>query len=344
MKSKRPKPSSSSSTSKALVRVTRTLERVTKKYPGEELAPRVPRSEILPVQLLGDEADLGALGLVEVKLTPQEEQILSRPVDDTRVLIKPSGQPYLSHPEYTRWFNEAFGRLGWSIVPKAKPLSNGANVVVPYVLYIHGKPAAFAYGEQDYHDNNREQTYGDAAEATVASALRRMAKRLGVGLELWDRAWIDEWIHEHCIKVRVVVGREKKVAYQWRKKDAPPFWNEVTGKGRTAEGEEQSDRDYDAEPAEQPQRRAPAREERPAGHNPKDGEPITEGQVRRLWVIVRNSGRSDEVVKTWLRTRYNLDTSKKIKRGDYDFICKCIEAEGSLPLTGAPGRSPGQEG
>lgn len=153
--------------------------------------------EVLPpAGILGDEAAVGALGLVEVKLTDAEEAILSEPVNPADVSFKPAKRgepptiPYLSHPVYTKWFNRAFGRLGWAIVPKSKPIKNGDVIMCPYMLYIHGQPAAFAWGEQDYFANNAQQTYGDAVESTVASALRRCAKRLGVGLELWDKTWI----------------------------------------------------------------------------------------------------------------------------------------------------------
>src|SRR3990167_5946168 len=64
------------------------------------------------------------------------------------------------------------------------------TITCPYVLHIHGKPVAFAMGEQEYYDSNEQQTYGDALESTVASALRRCAKRLGVGLELWGQDFL----------------------------------------------------------------------------------------------------------------------------------------------------------
>lgn len=303
-------------------------------------APEASAPQETDLQVLGDEAALGALGLVEITLTPKEERVLSRPVDESRVCVKPTGQVYLPHAEYTRWFNAAFGRLGWVLVPKAKPLSNGVNVIVPYVLYIHGKPAAFAYGEQDYHEGNREQTYGDVAEATVASALRRCAKRLGVGLELWDRAWGHEWTRTHAVCVPVLVSRKgadgawtKKRAFQWRRRIDPPFPTEVQGDGRTAEGDEYHPREFAGAEPERPQKR-PVREERPAGHHSHAAEVVTEAQLRRLYVIVRNSGRSDEVVKAWLKVRFGLESSKDIKRQDYEFIVRCIEADGPLPLSG----------
>jgi len=231
-----------------------------KKRAKKKAAPRVPRARAVatiaagqapveqPVQKLEDphtlteDVILGALGLTELKLTDHEESILARPVNESDVLIKPSGQPYLSHPTYTRWFNEAFGRLGWSLVPRSKPAMQGNSVVQGYVLYIHGQPVAFAWGEQTYHEKSREQTYGDCLEATVASALRRCAKRLGIGLEMWDKTWLFDWTRRHCIAVSVSerdwkTGARKNVT-RWRRKTDPKLpWE----KGQAPEGHDEDD-------------------------------------------------------------------------------------------------------
>lgn len=285
--------------------------------------------------VLGDEASTGALGIVEVKLTDAEELVLSRAVNMDDVLMKPTGQPYLSHPAYTKWFNAAFGRLGWAIVPKSKPVKLGTSVVCHYLLYIHGQPVAFAIGEQEYHENNREQTYGDAVEATVASALRRCAKRLGVGLELWDKRWLQAFIDERCVKVflRAKGGDDPKVA--WRLKTDRPFWNESG-----AVDSETSRRDS----------RETAKLSPPAiSHDGKGNEKITAEQVKRLWVIARKAGREDVAVKAWLVIAYGVDSSKDIKRKDYETICDVLGRPGPLLMPGTTiaataTREPGEEG
>lgn len=173
---------------------------VRKKSPAPRILFLDPQGMLpqAPVGQLGELATVGALGLAEIKLTEAEEKVLSRPVDASQILMKPARRgeepsiPYLPHIVYTRWFNDAFGRTGWSIVPTAAPKKVDNLVLVPYLLYIHGIPVAAATGEQEYIESNRQQTYGDVIESTVASALRRCAKRLGVGLEMWDEAWLDQ--------------------------------------------------------------------------------------------------------------------------------------------------------
>jgi hypothetical protein len=311
---------------------------------------RRPKMEVLPSPAanegLSERTIVGMLGKIELKLTDKEEAILSEVVNVEDVRVKPSGQAYLSHPTYTRWFNRAFGRLGWSLVPAAAPMKNETGVVVvPYLLHIHGKPAAFAFGEQEWFEgSNREQTYGDALEATVASGLRRCAKRMGVGLELWDRPWTNAYLADHCVEVRVVKkGRDGKkfTARQWRRKVDQPFWNEVTGKDeddertvKTADGERRTidDDQIPDEPAQTRRVEAPAKPQPRDAHHANELQPITEKQLQRLWVIIRNSGRIENAVKAWLKAKYQLDHTKDIARRDYETICAAIESPRSLPL------------
>lgn len=336
--SKKPKKS----TALARRRVAAPARRVT------ALARR-PKTEVLPAALpsepLSERTIVGTLGKIELKLTDKEEAILSEEVDLDQVRVKPSGQAYLSHPTYTRWFNRAFGRLGWALVPAAAPMKNETGVVVvPYLLHIHGKPAAFAFGEQEYFEgSNREQTYGDALEATVASGLRRCAKRMGVGLELWDRPWTNAYLAEHCVEVRVTKkGRDGKQygARQWRRKIDQPFWNEITGKDddgkrvKTADGERRTidDDQIPDEPAQTRKVETPAKPQPRDAHHAGELQPITEKQLSRLWTIIRNSGRMENVVKTWLLAKYKVEHTKDIARRDYDAICEAIESPRSLAL------------
>lgn len=311
-------------------------------YPGQTLLAPVTMArgvQVLPPEnvakygQLTEHMELGALGLVEIKLTDKEELVLNRPVnvDDIRVIPDDGGVIYLPHAVYTRWFNEAFGRLGWQIVPCSKPSLQGDTVNCPYVLHIHGRPAAFAVGEQDWKPTNKRMSYGDAFEATVASALRRCAKRLGVGLELWDKAFGARYLAEHCVLVRAQ-GRDG-VYRAWRRKVDPPLSNEIVTNRQAQEGAQEprgEDRDErggrQARTFDAPQGGAA----RPAAGTAGGQVPITEQQVKRFWAILRNSGRNEEVVRDWLKVRFGYDHVTDIKRGQYDRICEAIEGEGKL--------------
>lgn len=300
----------------ALVRVANRLDRATRGLRRPEVLAALS-TQAPAVEALSEAIALGSLGLVEIKLTREEEMVLVEAVDVGDVLVKPTGQPYLSHPAYTKWFNRAFGRLGWALVPRAKPALSENGVLVPYVLYIHGQPAAFAIGEQDYHANNREQTYGDAIEATVASALRRCAKRMGVGLELWDKRFINKFTREHCI----CVLRTSKNERAWRRVDDDPFYDEA-GKAKEGEYVKPAQRQESSQASRFPPRSSSAH---------RDGRIITEKQLKRLWAILRNSGRPDAEVKEWLASRFKISSTKLITQDIYEQICSAIEARGELP-------------
>lgn len=279
------------------------------------LATREQRPADVPVALVpttgsglasfGEDQTFGALGLVDLKVTPEEERILAEPVPVSAIRVKPtsSGQVYLSHPDYTRWFNRAFGRTGWALRPVSAPMRQGSTVGMSFILFVHGQPVAAAFGEQEYHESNKEQTYGDAIESTYASALRRCAKRLGVGLELWDRDYTDRFLADHCVLVWVK-DYDGKTRPKWRRRSDPPFRGEQRGR------EEQK-------PVEPPEERY------------ESEEPITAEQAKRLWTIARRRGRTDEEVMAYLK-RCGYASTADIKMRAYTGLCDAIKGEGSL--------------
>jgi hypothetical protein len=259
--------------------------------------------------------------------------VLSRPVHPADVRIKPTGQIYLSHPTYTLWLNQAFGRMGWKLVPAAKPVistvGSRCQVQQYYWLMIHGKRAAIASGEQEYFADGKEQTPGDALEATYASALRRTVKHLGVGLELWDKVWCFEYVRDHCVLV-AVTNKEKKRVYQWRRKADPPLPYEITGS--VADGQQRDEWEHrdDMPRAAAKQLAAPAPSASP---NRSSGRTITEPQGYRLKRIIENSGRIESVVREWLVGSYGVKDAKflDMRMGDYDAACAAIAGPDPLP-------------
>jgi hypothetical protein len=68
----------------------------------------------------------------------------------------------------------------------------------------------------------------------------------------------------------------------------------------------------------------------PPVRHAKSGEPITDKQRQRLWVIVRNSGRSEEEICTWLKDTFQWTSTKDVTRDQYDRVCSAIESPGNL--------------
>lgn len=244
---------------------------------------------------LGDVATVGALGMVELKLTEAEEKILSEPVNPADVRWKPRVKdgppeiPYLPHPVYTKWFCRAFGRTGWALVPTQKPQKAGNLLLREYVLYIHRVPVASAVGEQEYYESNKQQTYGDVIESLYASALRRCAKHLNVGLEMWDKEYLDRLPRPQGVrKVRREEFREA----------------EYVG---------------DAEP--------------PSSHL-EETKYVSKAALDRMIAIAERRGRTPAEVSLYLKANYGVKRAAELPFKHYEQVCRDLEARGDLPMPG----------
>jgi hypothetical protein len=302
--------------------------------PSTAIAVR-PKIEVLERDRVVNEGfNIGELGLVELKLTDIERKALAEPINVRDIEVKPTGQAYLPHPVYTRRLNEIFGVGRWMLVPVSKPILGPGSapgvqtVVCDYVLYIHGQPAAHAKGEQEYHESNKDQTYGDALEATYASGLRRCCKRLGIALELWTRDYLDDFVSQHCVRVPCNTakrGQAQSIRWQWRRRSASRFWNEIDPRDIRDDRSEQ----------QHAQRRSEPERDRQSWSDGTDGQKISQPQAARLDRIIHNSGRGwEHEVLPWLQRRFSIASKTDIKRGDYEWICKCIEGTGTLPEKG----------
>lgn len=66
---------------------------------------------------------------------------------------------------------------------------------------------------------------------------------------------------------------------------------------------------------------------------------ITQPQRQRLYTIATRAGRSKDEIKAFLKHKLDIDSSKNIRRQDYDAVCVAVEASGPLPI----GREPGED-
>ncbi len=128
-----------------------------------------------------------------LELTEMQNKILYAPVKDSDVYIKPDGLIYLSWIKYSGRLTNAFTGTGWAMIPQGMPKMMSNLIVWGFHLVIKGVYCGFAIGEQQYFDNGR-MSYGEACEGAKSNALMRLCKNLGIGLELWDKAFIDRWV------------------------------------------------------------------------------------------------------------------------------------------------------
>ena len=199
------------------------------KYTGEILTKPVS----VEIGTIAPEIFVG-ISTLDISKETSDKLTASVPVDG--IEIKPTGQIYLCHIQYRRMLNDAFGMGNWALRPlggfqktlktKRKGEQNEEDTIIvcrEYALYIRGKYASSAIGEQEYIESNDMMSASDACEGTESNAIMRCCKKLGMGLEMWDKKFVGKFIKDYCVQV----GRKGKGKPQWRLKDVEPWFDET---------------------------------------------------------------------------------------------------------------------
>jgi hypothetical protein len=198
-----------------------------KNYETEDTGGVVGTEEIVqlkPVETAVEEVmPVSYDGASLLVLTDAQKAILAAPVKVEDVDILPTGEIYLSQVKYRRVLIDAFGPGGWSLIPVGGPVKDNTYVAQKYALYVQGHWVSEAVGEQAFKLGTNELSYPTALEGAKSNALMRSCKDLGIATELWDRRFVEKFKDEFCVKV----WRKKRGAYEWRRKDAQPFYDEA---------------------------------------------------------------------------------------------------------------------
>lgn len=139
-----------------------------------------------------------------LELTPEESAKLLADFPDDEVSTGAAGDKgllYIEHMSIRRRLLAVFGPGRWALVTRRLWTENyvtskgdaAVRVYAETVLLIRGCYVGEAIGAGSYFPHNPKQNYSDAAEAGESEALRRCAKKLGVGLQVWNKAWCDAW-------------------------------------------------------------------------------------------------------------------------------------------------------
>jgi hypothetical protein len=78
-------------------------------------------------------------GLGVKAVTPEQNEILARPVDADDVEVKPDGIIYLPEVKYRRRLNEAFGPMAWGMVHRGDVVIGNQIVTREYALIVNGR-------------------------------------------------------------------------------------------------------------------------------------------------------------------------------------------------------------
>jgi hypothetical protein len=166
-------------------------------------------------------------GISMERASSEQTMVLTAPIPDSDIEVKPDGMLYLPEIKYRRRLIQAFGPGGWALMPTSKFDMRDNTVMRQYALYVGGRFISEAVGEQDYIASNPNMTYATSAEGCKSNALMRCCKDLGIASELWDPGFIEKWKAQFAVKV----WNQKTSKWNWRRKDREPFfWEKKEGK------------------------------------------------------------------------------------------------------------------
>ena len=72
-------------------------------------------------------------------VSPAQFAVLTRPIHPNDIEVKPDGVIYLPEIKYRRRLNEAFGPMGWSLIPRGEPQVGPRMVTREYTLLVGGR-------------------------------------------------------------------------------------------------------------------------------------------------------------------------------------------------------------
>jgi len=140
-----------------------------------------------------------------LQLTPEESAKLLAKFDDECVLRGAGGDAeliYISHIHLSNRLNEVLGIGQWAMLRRNirqedTETAKGQKMTRIYfegVLVVRGTFLCEAIGTGNYYPHNPNDDYSGALEKAMSNCLTRLCKRLGIGSQVWDRAYCNRWL------------------------------------------------------------------------------------------------------------------------------------------------------
>lgn len=156
-------------------------------------------------------------GVATKPVTEEQFQVLMRPLPEAEIEVKPDGVIYLPEIKYRRRLNEAFGPMGWGLIPKGDAVVGQSIVTREYALIVNGRFVSQAQGENPFFS---PEQLPSAVEGCKSNALMRCCKDLGIGSELWDPQYVRHFRKNNMEEVWVEHVITKKKRTFWYRKGA----------------------------------------------------------------------------------------------------------------------------
>ncbi|KAK2602013.1 hypothetical protein QQS21_004439 [Conoideocrella luteorostrata] len=154
-------------------------------------------------------------GISSKPVTEEQFKVLMAPLPVTDIEVKPDGVIYLPEIKYRRRLNEAFGPMGWGMIPKGEPVVGNAIVTREYALIVDGRFVSQAQGENSFFSPDQLPS---SVEGCKSNALMRCCKDLGIASELWDPHYVKWFKRTHMEEAWVEHATTKKKRTFWYKR------------------------------------------------------------------------------------------------------------------------------
>jgi len=159
-------------------------------------------------------------GLATIKFAEKEREALTRPVDpETEAEIRPDGIVFMPAVIVRKRLDEAIGPGRWALRQERDPFYDAETRECCYdgSLWIDGKYAARAIGGCSWRPGNTRMGKSDAIEGAKSDCLKRCAKDLGIGADLWTPAWQRQFVADWAVPYAGLNWKREKTIL-WRKK------------------------------------------------------------------------------------------------------------------------------
>ena len=152
-------------------------------------------------------------GASTLKLKPNEIKDLTEPFPDDAIEIRPfDGIIYISHMLLRERLWKVFGPTEVAEICRERFIRSDSNeIAVDLVLMARGKFLAEGVGTAKYFPNNPKGSFGDTVESAWSEALRRCAKKIGLGTQVWRPQYVRDWLANNAVQQ----------GGKWMRKDDP---------------------------------------------------------------------------------------------------------------------------
>jgi hypothetical protein len=161
-----------------------------------------PDAKALRTEAVGALLSGAYAGASTLKLKPNEVKDLTEPFPDDAIEIRPfDGIIYISHMLLRERLWKVFGPTEVAEICRERFMRPDSNeIAVDLVLMARGKFLAEGVGTAKYYPNNAKGSFGDTVESAWSEALRRCAKKIGLGTQVWRPQFVREWLANNAVQ------------------------------------------------------------------------------------------------------------------------------------------------